>query len=71
MLGHAIPGVEGVYDRHSYSDEKADALNRLAALVESIIDPPVGNVVAMRSATAPRPRRAIREPSAPPTRARK
>ena len=50
MLGHAIPGVEGVYDRHSYSDEKADALNRLAALVESIIDPPVGNVVAMRSA---------------------
>jgi integrase len=50
VLGHAIPGVEGVYDRHSYSDEKADALNRLAALVESIIDPPVGNVVAMRSA---------------------
>ena len=46
VLGHAIPGVEGVYDRHAYRDEKADALNRLAALVESIINPPVGNVVA-------------------------
>jgi integrase len=31
-LGHAIAGVEGVYDRHVYSDEKADALNRLAGL---------------------------------------
>jgi integrase len=50
VLGHAIAGVEGVYDRHSYRDEKADALNRLAALVESIVNPAVGNVVAMRSA---------------------
>ncbi len=40
VLGHAIAGVEGVYDRHSYADEKADALNRLAALVETIINPP-------------------------------
>jgi integrase len=48
VLGHAIPGVEGVYDRHMYDDEKADALNRLAALVESILSPPEGNVVALR-----------------------
>jgi hypothetical protein len=27
VLGHAIPGVEGIYDRHSYD---ADALRRLA-----------------------------------------
>jgi integrase len=47
VLGHAIPGVEGVYDRHSYADEKADALNRLAALVGGIIKPPTGNVVAL------------------------
>jgi integrase len=47
VLGHAIAGVEGVYDRHEYSDEKADALNRLAALVESIINPPAGNVVPL------------------------
>jgi integrase len=47
MLGHAIPGVEGVYDRHSYAEEKADALQRLAHLVETIIHPPEGNVVAL------------------------
>jgi integrase len=39
VLGHAIAGVEGVYDRHSYRDEKADALERLAGLIESIVHP--------------------------------
>ena len=42
VLGHAIPGVEGVYDRHGYRDEKADALRRLAALVDTILHPPAG-----------------------------
>jgi integrase len=37
VLGHTIAGVEGVYDRHSYADEKADALAKLAALVAEII----------------------------------
>ena len=46
-MGHAIKGVEGVYDRHQYRDEKADALRRLAALVEIIINPPAGNVVTL------------------------
>jgi integrase len=46
VMGHAIAGVEGVYDRHSYRDEKADALRRLAALVESIVNP-VDNVLPM------------------------
>lgn len=50
VLGHVIAGVEGVYDRHSYRDEKADALRRLACLVESIVDPPADNVVALRDA---------------------
>jgi hypothetical protein len=48
VLGHAIPGVAGVYDRHSYDDEKADALNRLAALVRAIINPTPENVVRTR-----------------------
>ena len=26
VLGHVIAGVEGTYDRHSYADEKRDAL---------------------------------------------
>ena len=47
MLGHAIPGTRAVYDRHSYDDEKADALNRLAALIERIVHPPEANVVIM------------------------
>ena len=37
VLGHAIAGVEGVYDRHHYDQEKADALAKLARLVESIV----------------------------------
>jgi integrase len=50
VLGHAIPGVEGVYDRHTYSAEKADALSKLDALVGKILNPPEGNVVALRPA---------------------
>ncbi len=37
VLGHAIAGVEGVYDRHTYATEKADALAKLAGLVAEII----------------------------------
>lgn len=47
VLGHAIAGVEGVYDRHHYETHKADALKRLAALIETIVNPPKGNVVSM------------------------
>ena len=48
VLGHAIKGVEGVYDRHSYRDEKAHALASLAALVESIANPPRGKVLTLK-----------------------
>jgi integrase len=48
VLGHAIPGVEGVYNRYQFDREKADALNKLAALVDTIVTPPTGNVVMMR-----------------------
>jgi integrase len=50
VLGHVIPGVRGVYDRWEYIDEKRDALTKLAALVERILNPPTGNVVPMRAA---------------------
>jgi integrase len=39
VLGHVIAGVEGTYDRHSYADEKRDALEKLAAMVERILNP--------------------------------
>jgi integrase len=47
VLGHAIAGVEGIYDRHSYRDEKRDALQRLAVLIESIANPGEGNVLSL------------------------
>lgn len=40
VLGHAISGVEGIYDWHSYREEKADALTRLATLIDQIVNPP-------------------------------
>ncbi len=53
VLGHAIAGVEGVYDRHEYTDEKTEALNQLAKLVELILSPAEGgNVVALKQKTA-------------------
>jgi integrase len=52
VLGHAIAGVEGVYDRHSYTEEKADALVRLAVLVERILDP-APNVVPITASASP------------------
>ena len=39
VLGHAIPGVWGVYDRYAYEDEKTEALTKLADLIEKIISP--------------------------------
>jgi len=39
VMGHAIGGVEGIYDRHAYADEKADALAKLANLIDSIVNP--------------------------------
>ncbi len=49
VMGHAIQGVEGIYDRHSYRDEKADALRRLAGLIETILNPPAENVTQIRA----------------------
>jgi integrase len=51
VLGHSIGGVQGVYNRHDYFDEKADALQRLATCVETILNPPdKTNVVDLKRA---------------------
>ena len=47
VMGHVLPGVEGVYDRHSYRHEKAVALAKLAALIGDIVAPRP-KVVALR-----------------------
>ena len=50
VLGHAIGGVEGVYDRHRYDLEKVEALEKLATLVDAIVNPR-DNVVPMTRET--------------------
>ena len=35
-IGHTIPGVEGIYDRHSYFEEKSETLKQLAKLVGTL-----------------------------------
>jgi integrase len=53
LMGHALLGVEGTYDRFTYSDEKADALVRLASLIDEIVSgKPSGKVVKLRKARA-------------------
>jgi integrase len=46
-LGHVIPGIRGVYDRHEFYQEKARAFEALAAQIERIVNPQP-NVVPMR-----------------------
>jgi integrase len=52
VLGHVIKGVEGVYDRFAYFDEKADALAKLANQIDVILNPtPAGNnVITIKTA---------------------
>lgn len=47
-LGHVIGGVRGVYDRHEYHAEKAQAFEALAALVERIVSGTQTGVVQLR-----------------------
>lgn len=46
-LGHAMEGVRGTYDRFAYREEKRQAFEALASLIERIVDPQP-NVVTMR-----------------------
>lgn len=52
VLGHAIGGIEGIYDRHSYDAEKADALEKLAALIKRIVILPREHFVPIEHARA-------------------
>jgi integrase len=49
-LGHVIRGVEGTYDRHSYTAEKGEALEALAALIARILTGEADNVVSIKGA---------------------
>ena len=47
VMGHAIAGVEGVYDRHSYAAEKAAALAKLATLIDAIVHKRTADVLSL------------------------
>jgi integrase len=51
VLGHALSGVHGIYNRHDYAMEKTEALTRLAAHIDRIVGAPT---------TATRKLRAVR-----------
>ena len=50
VLGHLPPGVRRTYDRHDYLAEKRDALERLGAAIDRILNPPSSNVVEIGKA---------------------
>jgi integrase len=37
VLGHAQGGVQAIYNRHAYFEEKGDALDKLAAKLSDIV----------------------------------
>jgi integrase len=47
VLGHAQRTIEGTYDRHSYLDEKREALEKLAAMIERILHPSPAEIVSL------------------------
>ena len=49
-MGHVIGGVRETYDRWQYLDEKRQAFEALAGLVDLILKPPADNVVAFAGA---------------------
>jgi integrase len=52
VLKHIISGIEGRYDRHDYSAEKAAALQKLVDLILIILAGPADNVTPLRSPAA-------------------
>ena len=51
-LGHVIGSVRGVYDRHSFRDEKRAAFEALATQIDRIANPSPANVVPLPSRQA-------------------
>jgi integrase len=51
VLGHLLPGMRRVYDRHKYYDEKRRALEKLASIISSIVTPATTNVVTFPGST--------------------
>jgi integrase len=55
VLNHKEGGVTKIYNRYSYLDEKRHALQVWAQHIESLINPPEGNVVTIMATSRGRP----------------
>jgi len=53
VLGHIIDGTAATYDRHDYFPEKKAALRKLAAVVESIVNPQASALAVAKFLTPP------------------
>jgi integrase len=49
VLGHVVQGIKRTYDRHDYLAEKREALEKLGAAIERILNPTTGNVVELKA----------------------
>ena len=48
-IGHVIGGIRGIYDRHEFYNEKKQAFEALAALLDRMLNPPPEVVVPFRA----------------------
>ena len=48
-MGHVIGGVRETYDRYEYLEEKRQAFEALASMLDMILNPPADNVVPMHA----------------------
>jgi integrase len=47
-LGHALPGIRGTYDKHTYIPEMLQAYEALATLIDNIVNDRGDRVVPIR-----------------------
>ena len=52
VIGHKQTGMHEVYDLYQYLPQKRIALELWAAQVRSIVSPPEGNVIPLKTRTA-------------------
>jgi len=51
VMGHVLPGMKRIYDRHKYYDEKKLALEKLSSLIDRIVNPQ-DNVITLHDQQA-------------------
>jgi integrase len=50
VIGHTLPTLHKIYDQHAYLDERREALEKWAACLRSIVEPPPENLTNFEDA---------------------